>query len=70
MHKIGFIMSIPRNRSTPEAVVVKEDIVKGRPTAHGRGQILIGVIEGLEVLVVFHHNFGDAAASKWLLHIR
>ena len=57
-------MSVPGNRSAPEAVVVKEDIVPagGSCTLIDGIHEIIEIVKGLEVIVVLHHDAGDAAA--------
>lgn len=57
-------MSVPGNRSAPEAVVVKEDIVPagGSCTLIDGIHEIIKIVKGLEVIVVLHHDAGDAAA--------
>jgi len=57
-------VSVPGNRSAPEAVVVEEDIVLagGSRTLMGRVYKIVEIVKGLEVIVVLHHHAGDAAA--------
>jgi len=70
-HNRCFInVSVPRDRSTPEAVVVKEDVIEGCLAFLRRGNRLLEVVKSLEILVVCYdhfRDFRDATAGKWLL---
>lgn len=54
-------VSVPCDRSAPEAVVVEEDIIPGGSTFM-KGVKIVEIIKGLEAIVVFHHHTRNAAA--------
>lgn len=82
MHPSHDCCLVPRNRATPKAVVVEENVIQGGPFLRkGVGTIIIGVVESGLTFVVFDNNAGYAVTTRnlggrrllvrgiWLQHV-